>query len=76
MDMLATDLADYLVRKGVSSAIAGPWDVFEFIMAYMADPVPRNTSRIGEGGRTCRVEEVSDARAEPGGLQGIERQVY
>jgi len=24
MDMLATDLADYLVRKGVSSVLAGP----------------------------------------------------
>lgn len=27
MDMLATDLADYLVRKGVSSAIVGPRSV-------------------------------------------------
>ena len=31
MDMLATDLADYLVRKGVSSAFAGP-GTFELIM--------------------------------------------
>jgi len=27
MDMLATDLADYLVRKGVSSAVAGTFEL-------------------------------------------------
>jgi argininosuccinate lyase len=28
MDMLATDLADYLVRKGVSPVIVSPWNVY------------------------------------------------
>ena len=73
MDMLATDLADYLVRKGVSSATV---DSPENPNSLFADPVPRNTSHIGKGGRTCRVEEVSVARTEPGGLQGTERQVH
>ena len=34
MDMLATDLADYLVRKGVSSAAVGP-GTSEFIIVYI-----------------------------------------
>lgn len=77
MDMLATDLADYLVRKGVSSA-SHCWSLehSSFSSSTTVDSVPRNTSYIREGDRTRGVEEVSVARTEPGGLQGIERQVH
>jgi hypothetical protein len=74
MDMLATDLADYLVRKGVSSA-GHCWSL-EYSNPHastIVDPVPRNASYIREGDRTCGVEEVSVERFEPGGLQGVER---
>ena len=73
MDMLATDLADYLVRKEVSSA-SHCWSLehSNISSSTIVDPVPRNTSYIREGDRTCGVEEVSVARSEPGGLQGIE----
>ena len=77
MDMLATDLADYLVRKGVGHVSHCRFlEDLNFSSPTTVDPVPRDTSYIGESGCTCGVEEVSVARAELGGLQGIERQVH
>jgi hypothetical protein len=44
MDVLATDLADYLVRKGVSVHIT---DVQAPLILNKKDPVPRDTSHFG-----------------------------
>lgn len=73
MDILATDLADYLVRKGVRRPMS-------YIVKYpswtLLDPIPRNAPHIWQSCRSSGVEEVSTQRIDLRGFQELERKIF
>lgn len=62
-DMLATDLAEYLVRKGVSlflckaSTVAAPFQAEMNTLVLAADPIPGDPSHLRFRSPTCRGEQ-------------------
>ena len=75
MDVLATDLADYLVRKGVSGRCLVPNSRRLLIMVCLTrrhvgytlalDPIPRDASRLRTGGRARGGAAVPAQRTDP-----------
>ena len=79
MDVLATDLADYLVRKGVSGRCLVPNSRRLLIMVCLTrrrhvgytlalDPIPRDASRLRTGGRARGCAAVPAQRTDTTGL--------
>ena len=70
--MLATDLADYLVRKGVSvnCVLPAPFDV-----DTTSDSLPGDAPYLGTRSRSRRVAQVRIVRPYAAGLQVTKRQV-
>lgn len=61
MDVLATDLADYLVRKGVSVSL---WYTnCDSELGCDADSIPRNPSHFRARGRAGGISEVPAEQA-------------
>lgn len=74
MDVLATDLADYLVRKGVSEMVQS--NLLRSVeLTIRVDSIPRDASYFRTSSCACRIPKVSIKRAYAGRFQAAKREV-